>query len=148
MWFVKSRRAQSTDDYETWIPNGVTPTLNALNALQPSPQSHHAQMFIAEVPDEQPPIHSFDTQFGSNANVFENISPTLKATQTAPSISESVVRRLTPTECERLMGWPDNHTLHRADGKTNSDSTRYKMCGNGVATPVAYWIATQLKELL
>jgi DNA (cytosine-5)-methyltransferase 1 len=68
-------------------------------------------------------------------------SPTAVATGT-------VVRRLTPIECERLMGWPDNHTLHRADGKTNSDSTRYKMCGNGVATPVAYWIADQLKELL
>lgn len=54
------------------------------------------------------------------------------------------VRRLTPTECERLMGWPDNHTLHRADGKTNSDTTRYKMCGNGVASPVAQWIAEQI----
>jgi DNA (cytosine-5)-methyltransferase 1 len=52
-----------------------------------------------------------------------------------------VVRRLTPTECERLMGWPDGHTLHRADGKENADSTRYKMCGNGVASPVAEWIA-------
>jgi len=52
-----------------------------------------------------------------------------------------VVRRLTPIECERLMGWPDNHTLYRADGKENSDSTRYKMCGNGVASPVAEWIA-------
>jgi DNA (cytosine-5)-methyltransferase 1 len=60
----------------------------------------------------------------------------------------TVVRRLTPVECERLMGWPDNHTLHRADGKTNSDSTRYKMCGNGVATPVARWIAEQLRPLL
>jgi hypothetical protein len=59
-----------------------------------------------------------------------------------------VVRRLTPIECERLMGWPDNHTLNRADGKTNSDSTRYKMCGNGVATPVARWIAEQLLPLL
>jgi DNA (cytosine-5)-methyltransferase 1 len=55
-----------------------------------------------------------------------------------------VVRRLTPIECERLMGWPDNHTLYRADGKTNSDSTRYKMCGNGVASPVAQWIATHI----
>jgi site-specific DNA-cytosine methylase len=54
------------------------------------------------------------------------------------------VRRLTPVECERLMGWPDNHTLHRADGKTNSDTTRYKMCGNGVASPVAQWIAEQI----
>lgn len=55
-----------------------------------------------------------------------------------------VVRRLTPIECERLMGWPDNHTLYRADGKTNSDSTRYKMCGNGVASPVAEWIARHI----
>ena len=54
------------------------------------------------------------------------------------------VRRLTPIECERLMGWPDNHTLHRADGGVNSDTTRYKMCGNGVASPVAQWIAEQI----
>ena len=58
------------------------------------------------------------------------------------------VRRLTPLECERLMGWPDNHTLHRADGKDNSDSTRYRMCGNGVATPVATWLAKHLHPLL
>ena len=68
--------------------------------------------------------------------------------QSTGVLQNAIVRRLTPTECERLMGWPDNHTLHRADGKTNSDSTRYKMCGNGVATPVAQWIATQLKEIL
>ena len=92
---------------------------------------------------------SFDTQFGSNANVFEDLAPTLKASQQSPSVtSGTIVRRLTPIECERLMGWPDNHTLHRADGKTNSNSTRYKMCGNGVATPVAQWIAEQLKGIM
>lgn len=58
--------------------------------------------------------------------------------------TQMIVRRLTPVECERLMGWPDDHTLFRADGKTNSDSTRYKMCGNGVASPVAKWIAEQI----
>jgi site-specific DNA-cytosine methylase len=68
--------------------------------------------------------------------------------QSTGLVAETVVRRLTPTECERLMGWPDDHTLYRADGKTNSDSTRYKMCGNGVATPVAHWIAEQIKPLL
>lgn len=57
------------------------------------------------------------------------------------------VRRLTPIECERLMGWADNHTLPRADGKQNADTTRYKMCGNGVASPVAAWIGTQLMEI-
>ena len=51
------------------------------------------------------------------------------------------VRRLTPLECERLMGWPDNWT----DGQ--ADSHRYKQCGNGVASPVAQWIAEQLLKI-
>jgi DNA (cytosine-5)-methyltransferase 1 len=64
--------------------------------------------------------------------------------QSTGVVADMVVRRLTPVECERLMGWPDNHTLYRADGTTNSDTTRYKMCGNGVASPVAEWIARHL----
>jgi DNA (cytosine-5)-methyltransferase 1 len=59
---------------------------------------------------------------------------------------EMIVRRLTPIECERLQGWPDNHTLYRADGKLNSDSVRYKMCGNGVASPVARWVAERIND--
>jgi DNA (cytosine-5)-methyltransferase 1 len=66
--------------------------------------------------------------------------------QSTGVLADMVVRRLTPVECERLMGWPDNHTLYRADGTTNSDTTRYKMCGNGVASPVAQWIAEHLFE--
>ena len=58
------------------------------------------------------------------------------------------VRRLTPIECERLMGWADNHTLHRADSKQNADTTRYKMCGNGVASPVAQWIGQHLMAIM
>lgn len=49
------------------------------------------------------------------------------------------VRRLTPLECERLMGWPDNHTATSTNGPV-SDTNRYKMCGNGIASPVAQWI--------
>lgn len=64
----------------------------------------------------------------------------------AVATPQMTVRRLTPIECERLMGWPDDHTLHRADGKTNPDSTRYRMCGNGVASPVAEWIGRNLLE--
>jgi len=57
------------------------------------------------------------------------------------------VRRLTPLECERLMGWPDNWTATKADGTPQSDTHRYKQCGNGVASPVAQWIAEQLLKL-
>ena len=67
--------------------------------------------------------------------------------QSTGVVTDMVVRRLTPIECERLMGWPDNHTLYRADGTTNSDTNRYKMCGNGVASPVAQWIAEHLREV-
>jgi DNA-cytosine methyltransferase len=68
--------------------------------------------------------------------------------QSTGVMQNMVVRRLTPLECERLMGWPDNHTLHRADGKTTSDTNRYKMCGNGVASPCAHWVAQQLTPLM
>jgi DNA (cytosine-5)-methyltransferase 1 len=59
------------------------------------------------------------------------------------------VRRLTPRECERLMGWPDDHTAHRIDHKTGAvipqaDSSRYRQCGNGMAAPVVEWIAHRI----
>lgn len=273
----------------------------ALQALQPSVQSHHAQTFVTQpllvdgrrnddVRVYQEPVQtlearmgtggnnvpvvaqdstlSFDTQFGSNAAVFEGQSPTLKASQQSPSILQNtgdgytlsgfgqyvdgvgtlkanggdlgggsetivvsdgeqsndpvvmrmregkpgggkgpllsersltlagandqtvfqpdtqavsydgynqqfeeeihrpwrigkdssdfvgdlreetlVVRRLTPLECERLMGWPDGHTMYGTrDGKIVeiSDTNRYKMCGNGVVSPVSRWIGSIL----
>lgn len=103
--------------------------------------------------DNEPHIsqpYSFDTQFVSNANVFTDLSPTLKASQQSPSVTTHtyVVRRLTPLECERLMGWPDDHTRYTADGKEQADTHRYKQCGNGVASPVARWIAGHLARLM
>ena len=50
----------------------------------------------------------------------------------------SVVRRLTPTECERLQGFPDGWT----DGQ--ADSHRYKQMGNAVAVPVVEWIIKRI----
>ena len=54
------------------------------------------------------------------------------------------VRRLTPRECERLMGWPDDWTRWADDGSEIADSHRYRMCGNGVASPVAQWVGEQI----
>lgn len=44
-----------------------------------------------------------------------------------------IVRRLTPTECARLQGFPDGWT----DGAEGSDSAKYKLWGNGIALPCA-----------
>jgi DNA (cytosine-5)-methyltransferase 1 len=182
--YVKSRRAQSVDDDETWVEGEVNPTLNsfdvgdtrattaivepvlfensyrdgariasdgvtqtltskmgtgggntpmiataysvredakantfsateldhanALSALRPSPQSHHAQMFIAQ---------------------------------------PMAVRRLTPIECEKLQGWPVDHTRWKPDGTEMADTHRYRMIGNGVASPVAKWVAEQIAKV-
>lgn len=63
------------------------------------------------------------------------------------TVIQSGVRRLTPLECERLMGWPDEHTRWTADGKEIADSHRYRMCGNGVVAPVAEWIGHRLMRV-
>jgi len=61
-----------------------------------------------------------------------------------------IVRRLTPTECERLQGYPDGWTAIGHDGQEISDTRRYQMLGNSVAIPcVAYilsGIAAQIEK--
>ena len=59
---------------------------------------------------------------------------------------ELVLRRLTPLECERLMGFPDDHTKYTSDDKIVADTNRYKMCGNAIASPVAEWIGKEIKK--
>lgn len=211
MYFVKSRRAQSVDDYEIWIEGGVSPTLNAFdnngetratvliafhNSYRDGIRIQHGDTINTlsaimgtggnNVPFIAQDLMSFDTEFGGQAHVHHDQSPPLKVNNTASvaipiqdgrpmnkrqngigigdsgdpaytldqtgaqsvafdsNTDQMIVRRLTPIECERLMGWDDNHTLHRADGKQSSDSARYRMCGNGVASPVAQWIAEQI----
>jgi DNA (cytosine-5)-methyltransferase 1 len=55
-------------------------------------------------------------------------------------VATPLVRRLTPTECERLQGLPDGWTDHGAD------SRRYAALGDAVTAPVAEWIGRRLME--
>lgn len=63
------------------------------------------------------------------------------------SASALGVRRLTPRECERLMGWPDDWTRYAADGREIADGPRYRMAGNGVVAPVSEWIARRMSHV-
>lgn len=54
------------------------------------------------------------------------------------------VRRLTPLECNRLQGFPDDFDRYTADGREISDSHRYRMMGNAVCVPVLEWIGRRL----
>jgi DNA (cytosine-5)-methyltransferase 1 len=61
---------------------------------------------------------------------------------TSLAIQNTGVRRLTPIECERLQGFPDNWTDGQADG------SRYKQLGNAVSVPVAEWIGRRIVKAL
>ena len=54
------------------------------------------------------------------------------------------IRRFTPLECERLMGFPDNYTLVNG----NSDTNRFQAIGNSWAVPVVKWIGDQISNFL
>jgi DNA (cytosine-5)-methyltransferase 1 len=55
------------------------------------------------------------------------------------------VRRLTPLECERLQGFPDDYTAIPYRGKPAADGPRYKALGNSMAVPCMSWIGRRLK---
>jgi DNA (cytosine-5)-methyltransferase 1 len=57
------------------------------------------------------------------------------------------VRRLTPVECERLQGFPDNYTNIKPNGKPTPDGPRYKALGNSMAVPVMAWIGKRIQEV-
>jgi DNA (cytosine-5)-methyltransferase 1 len=109
---------------------------------------------INMVVHDEPPILIDRAAFNQGINAQYNthisddpVSPSLVARGPHAVATTMAVRRLTPLECERLMGWPDGWTATKADGTPQSDTHRYKQCGNGVASPVAQWIAQQLLKL-
>jgi DNA (cytosine-5)-methyltransferase 1 len=57
------------------------------------------------------------------------------------------VRRLTPRECERLQGFPDDYTLVPYRGKPAADGPRYKALGNSMAVPVMRWIGERIAKI-
>lgn len=57
------------------------------------------------------------------------------------------VRRLTPTECERLQGVPDGYTLIPYRGRMAADGPRYKALGNGFSVPVVRWIGERINDV-
>ena len=64
------------------------------------------------------------------------------------AISAMQVRRLTPRECERLQGFPDDYTLVQVKGKPAADGPRYKALGNSMAVNVMRWIGERIDAAL
>jgi DNA (cytosine-5)-methyltransferase 1 len=71
---------------------------------------------------------------GKGPLISDNKSLTIATANDQTLLDKNTVRRLTPVECERLQGFPDNWT------EGQSDSARYKQMGNAVAVPVVEWV--------
>jgi site-specific DNA-cytosine methylase len=164
MWFVKAKRAQTSDDDETWVAGGVAPTLNGFDngdtratvvivmRDREGKAGGGKGFLLSEDKTFTLATSNFHTLFildgtrVGDVRVYEDsiMQTVIQRCGTGggnvPSImnEKSVVRRLTPTECERLQGFPDGWT----DGQ--ADSHRYKQMGNAVAVPVVQWIIDRL----
>ena len=131
--YVKVIRPASDQHPEVWREEQTAPTLNAFD------NGGESRATVLAVSENQrgevvltDHMHALATGGGKPSTGY-------------PAVLEPAqVRRLTPLECERLMGWPDDHTRWRADGSEQSDSARYRQCGNGVASPVAAWVGKHL----
>ena len=160
LWFTKSRRAQNVDDYETWIEGGVMPTLNAFDngdvrttIIVFHPHYHDGARVQGDT------MNTLTSRMGTGGNNVSGVA-TVKAydeyndsiadthhtlrsgtKQSTGVVMESNVRRLTPVECERLQGFPDDWTAGQ------SDSHRYKQMGNAVAVPVVEWIVQGIVDV-
>jgi len=214
--YVKSSRAQTSEDSETWIPGEVNQTLNSFDVgdtrattaiVEPvlfknsyrdgariasdgvtqtltskmgtgggntpmiayglqgtmiGRQDHNGPVGTGVSKEDGPMYTLTKTDVHAVAYDEKITSPTLTAynmDSRSPQSEEQqrivnavfettmAVRRLTPLECERLMGWPDDHTRYKADGTEQADTHRYKQCGNGVASPVAQWIAKHILNI-
>jgi len=80
-------------------------------------------------------------------SVSEHVTPTLDKSKTPAVAQASAVRRLTPTECERLQGFPDNYTqipYRNKPAESCPDGPRYKAMGNSMAVPVMRWIGERI----
>ena len=161
LWFTKSRRAQNVDDYETWVEGGVMPTLNSFDngdvrttVIVFHPHYHDGARVQGDT------MNTLTSRMGTGGNNVSGVT-TIKAydeyndsiadthhtlrsgtKQSTGVVMESNVRRLTPVECERLQGFPDDWTAGQ------SDSHRYKQMGNAVAVPVVEWIIQNICDTI
>jgi DNA (cytosine-5)-methyltransferase 1 len=141
-------RRYNGDMYPCWWDGGqLSQTLDrVLSKGQTMPEKNRFPAVLA--PD---PLY-FETRLARNGRgKLDNVAAPLKAQSGksgkgdgSPMILDGlIVRRLTPLECERLQGFPDNYTLIPGA----SDTVRYQAIGNSMAVPVMRWIGQRIDLL-
>lgn len=131
--FRKATKAHHSEDWERWEETERADTLTERDGTATAtaivtPIAFHMT---------QDPITSEDM-----SPAIGGVKPTTGYSTVAVQ-QEMAVRRLTPMECLRLQGFPDDWL----DGLKLADSHKYKMAGNAVAVPVVEWIARRMVKI-
>jgi DNA (cytosine-5)-methyltransferase 1 len=143
--YTKSKRAQSETDDETWVEGQVNPTLSLFDC--------------GDVRATTVAIQAYSVREDAKANNF-SATPTdvgLTVSALVPGVQSHhaqlfmaqamTVRRLTPRECERLQGFPDDYTLipwRKKAADDCPDGPRYKALGNSMAVNCMEWIGERI----
>jgi site-specific DNA-cytosine methylase len=159
--FRKAQRAHHPDDCERWE---ATEQADTLDAIGHSPRTAHAVLDARGFGDgERATTITGDAErrITDHTNIVADPITAHEArtythegcTFRLRNVVGTVPRRLTPKECERLQGFPDEWTLYGIDevepgvmsGEIKlSDSARYRCLGNAVTVNVVQWIADRL----
>jgi DNA (cytosine-5)-methyltransferase 1 len=95
--------------------------------------------------DTEPCVIAFPERMsGTQRATTEDLCPALGAKNPTAIARSMQVRRLTPRECERLQGFPDDWTNVSRNGKPAPDGPRYKAIGNSMAVPCMYWLGKRI----
>ena len=127
--YIRQVNQPTHSNNRVYADDGISPTLNTMGGGR-----------------RQPKVMIGDYRYDEGLRIRKNnISPTIRqemkgqdVSKSALLISEMKIRRLTPLECERLQGFPDNWT------EGVSDTQRYKQLGNAVTVNVVEEIAKRL----
>ena len=132
--------------------DGNSPTLRARDkqdiSSQPIVRVNSATSKGYEVAEEGDSInYSVPTSKTRRGRVGKGMAQTLDTACNQAVMESTKIRRLTPIECERLQGFPDDWTKQGTEGVI-SDTQRYKMCGNAVTVDVVAAVAERIKQVV
>ena len=134
---------------------GGSETIVVHGTQDPITSKNIAHCLGGNLEQENVPCFVLNDQGGQSLHVEQDcISPTLRseAHGNLPIImTPYIIRKLTPVECERLMGFPGDYTCipwHNKSTQDCPDSPRYKAIGNSMAVPVIKWIGERMINYL
>ena len=101
------------------------------------------------ISQSHPPAVAFNWQTGGDMRLGYGETPTVLQCEQTPAVQQGMaVRRLTPRECERLQGFPDDWTAVEFRGNPAADGPRYRALGNSMAVSVVHWLGQRIALVL